>query len=98
MVDAQTQTEKVQWDHWDPTNWHHILKDAGCDDLAIDTFMLMAQLPHDEAKYHSNQIISYLRCKDVGDPSKLVHRWAIDARKKVLNKLEYQGYIDKRKW
>ena len=60
--------------------------------------MLMAQLPHDEAKYHANQIISYLRAKDVREPSKLVHRWAIDARKKVLEKMEWQLYIDTRRW
>ena len=95
MVDAMTQTERVEWG---PAHWHHILKDAGCDRLAIDTFMLMAQLPHDEAKYHSNQIMSYLQCKDVRDASRLVHRWAIDARKKVLSKMEYQMYIDTRRW
>ena len=93
-----TQTERVQWDHWDPTQWLHVLKDHGCDKLAIDTFMLMAQLPHDEAKYHANQIISYLLSKRVQEPSKLVHSWAIDSRKKVLNKLEYEMYIDTRRW
>ena len=92
------QTEPVMWDHWNPRNWHHILKDAGCYDLAIDTFMLMAQLPHDEARYWSNQIMSYLRSKHVRDASKLVHSWSIDARKKVLEKMEYQLYIDKRRW
>ena len=89
-----TQTERVKWDHWDPTHWHHVLKDHGCDNLAIDTFMLMAQLPHDQAKCPSNQIISYLRCKEVREPSKLVHRWSIDARLKIVKKLEYQLWID----
>ena len=98
MVDKMVQTERVQWDRWGPATWHHILRDAGCDQLAIDTFMLMAQLPHDEAKCHSNQIMSYLQCKDVRDASRLVHRWAIDARKKVLSKMEYQMYIDTRRW
>ena len=96
--DVATQTDRVMWNQWDPANWHHILKDAGCDALAIDTFMLMAQLPHDQAKCHANQIISYLRCKEVREPSRLVHRWAIDARKKVLSKMEYEGYIDTRRW
>ena len=93
-LDVATQTHRVMWDHWDPKNWLHILEDAGCDQLAIDTFMLMAQLPHPEATYHSNQIMSFLLAQKVRKPSQLVHSWSIDARLKILKKLEWQLWID----
>ena len=96
--DRGMQTEPVMWEHWNPRHWHHILKDAGCDDLAIDTFMLMAQLPHTEASYWANTIMSYLRTHHVRDASKLVHSWSIDSRKKILAKMEWQLYIDKNRW
>ena len=86
-ISKATQTEYPQLDRWDPTRWLWVLEGAGCDQLALNTFMQLAQLPHDEASYHANQIVSYLRCKDVTNPSKLVHSWALDGCKKVQAKL-----------
>ena len=86
-ISKATQTAYPQWDRWDPTRWLWVLEGAGCDQLAQNTFMELAQLPHDEASYHANQIVSYLRCKDVRNPSKLVHSWALDGCKKVQAKL-----------
>ena len=86
-ISKATQTEYPQWNRWDPTRWLWVLEGAGCDQLALNTFMQLAQLPHDEASYHANQIVSYLRCKDVRDPSKLVHSWARDGCRKVQAKL-----------
>ena len=86
-ISKATQTAYPQWDRWDPTRWLWVLEEAGCDQLAQNTFMELAQLPHDEASYHANQIVSYLRCKDVRNPSKLVHSWALDGCKKVQAKL-----------
>ena len=86
-ISRATQTEYPQWNRWDPTRWLWVLEEAGCDQLAQNTFMELAQLPHDEASYHANQIVSYLRCKDVKNPSKLVHSWALDGCKKVQAKL-----------
>ena len=60
---------------------------AVCDELAQNTFMEMAQLPHNDANVHANQIVSYLLSKDVTGPSKLVHKWSLDAFKKVKAKL-----------
>ena len=39
---------------------------------------------------HAIQIVSYLRCKDVTDPSRLVHKWALDADRKVKYKLSWE--------
>ena len=86
-ISKATQTAYPQWDRWDPTRWLWVLEGAGCDQLAQNTFMELAQLPHDEASYHANQIVSYLRCKDVRNPSKLVHSWARDGCRKVQAKL-----------
>ena len=86
-ISKATQTEYPQLDRWDPTRWLWVLEGAGCDQLAQNTFMELAQLPHDEASYHANQIVSYLRCKDVRNPSKLVHSWALDGCRKVQAKL-----------
>ena len=94
LRDQAVQTERVRWDQWDPANWLHILKDKECDKIAIDTFMLMAQLPHPEATYHSNQIMSYLLAQNVRKPSQLVHSWSIDARLQILKQLEWQLWID----
>ena len=89
-VSQASQTETVQWNVWDPTRWLHVLQEAGCDQLAQDTFMNMAQLPRAEASYHANQIVSYLRAKTIRDASRLVHRWALDADRKVKTKLSWE--------
>ena len=89
-VSQASQIETVQWNVWDPTRWLPVLQEASCDQLAQDTFMNMAQLPHAEASYHANQIVSYLRCKTVRDASRLVHRWALDADRKVKTKLSWE--------
>ena len=73
-----------------PSNWLYVLTQSGCDQLAQDTFMAMAQLPQVEASYHANKIVSYLLTKQVRCPSKLVHSWALDADKKVKHKLSWE--------
>ena len=88
-----TQTEHPQWNAWDPKRWLWVLEDAGCDKLAQTTWLSMARLPHDEDFYHANQIVSYLRCKDVADPSMLVHKWALDADRKVKFKLSWDPRV-----
>ena len=73
---------------FEAARWFHALDRAGCDDLAKETFFLLASLPSDEAKYHANSIVSYLLCKKVQGPSRLVHKWACDCRRKVTGKLD----------
>ena len=74
-----------------------MLKRVGCDRLAMESFFLLASLPSDEARYHANNICQYLLAKKVQNPSRLVHKWASDCRRRVCDKLDIKYGYDQRK-
>ncbi|HIE69668.1 MAG TPA: hypothetical protein EYP98_05600 [Planctomycetes bacterium] len=58
------------------------MTDHGCDDLAVESFMLLAQMG-DEGRRRANELLFKVKGKALRNPSAFVHKSVVNARQEI---------------